>query len=162
MEIVIYTDGSCKDFDDLGTVYSGAAIICREGADPVVLTTAGSDPMYTKHRNVSGEILAVRMACEYCMNTLHITQSDTVLIVHDYTGVHNWLKKPGEKDFWRAKNPVSMSYRDYMNTKMKTRCQLLFKNVKSHIRNGNRGNKLADHYAGEALASYVENMRTEG
>lgn len=157
MNIVAYTDGSCKDVDDFGLVYSGAAIICCDNNDPVVLTTVGADPKYLKHRNVAGEVLAVIMACEYCMNQLNVTKNDSLMIVHDYTGIHNWLKKPGEPDYWKAKKPLSMTYRDFMNTKIKTRCKVMFKCVPGH--KDTQGNNLADHYAKKAITDYVAKIK---
>lgn len=157
--IIAYTDGSYKNVDNFGPVYAGAAIICCDSNDPVVLTTAGADPKYLKYRNVSGEILAVIMACEYCMNQLKVTQEDKLLIVHDYNGLHNWVKKPGEADFWRAKNPISMAYRDFINTKVKTRCKLMFKCVKGH--GDTRGNILADQQVNLAIENYVRKFVEE-
>ena len=153
MKIVAYTDGSYKNVDDFGPVYSGAAIICCDDKDPVVLTTAGADPKYLKYRNISGEILAVIMVCEYCMNQLKVTQEDNLMIVHDYTGLHNWVKKPDEPGFWKAKTPVSMGYRDFINTKIKTRCNVIFKQIQGHA--DTKGNLLVDQQAKEAINNYV-------
>lgn len=160
MDIVAYTDGSYREVEGFGPVYSGAAIICCDDKDPVVLTTVGTDPVYLKRRNISGEILAVIMMCEYCMNTLKVTQDDTLLIVHDYSGIANWCKTPGDKDFWKAKNSMTMSYRDFMNKKIKTRCKVLFKDVKSHATT--QGNIIADKCAFDAITNYVNKMKENG
>lgn len=154
MEIVVYTDGSYREVEGFGAAYAGAAIICRDGADPVQLTSAGSEPSYISMCNVAGEIIAAMMACEYCMNTLKVTQADTIIIIYDYAGIENWCKKPGTKNFWRAKTPLSMYYRDFMNTKMKTRCRVVFHHVKSH--SGHTGNTMVDAAVKEALSNYVK------
>lgn len=156
MDIVAYTDGSYREDKDIGPVYAGASIICRDGADPVQLTTAGADPAYISMRNVAGEIIATMMACEYCMNTLKITQNDNLIIVYDYAGIENWCRKPRTKDFWRAKTPLSMYYRDFMNTKVKTRCKVLFRHVKSHT--GHTGNEMVDAAVKEAISNYIRSI----
>ncbi len=160
MDIVAYTDGSFREIKDFGPVYSGAAVICYDEEKPVILTTVGVDPKYIKMRNVAGEILAVIMACEYCMNTLKVTQNDKLLIVHDYTGIANWCKKPSEEGFWRATKPISMAYRDFMNTKIKTRCNVMFKNVRGHSKT--QGNNIADQCAFEAITNFVNKTRGNG
>lgn len=161
MEIAAYTDGSFKDVKGFGPVYAGATIICRDGADPVVLTSVGTEDSYIKMRNVAGEITAVMLACEYCLNTLKVTQEDTLVIIYDYAGIESWCKRPKEPGFWRAKTPLTSYYRDFINTKVKTRCKVLFKHVDAHTGSSN-GNDMADSYAKEAISNYVMKMRSNG
>lgn len=158
MVVIIYTDGSYREIENVGAFYSGAAIIFADEDSkkpPDVLTTVGSDPKLLSYRNVSGELSAVIMACEHCMNTLKVKQTDRVVICHDYVGVANWCKKQGEEGYWKAKTPLTQYYRDFMNTKMKTRCQLQFMHVKGH--SNTALNDLADTYAKKAIDTYIEN-----
>ena len=158
MDIIAYTDGSYKQYPEAGAFYSGAAIIITDpNKNPHVLTTVGADPRYLGLRNVGGEIAAVVMACEYCLNTLHVTESDNLLIVHDYVGIRNWCLKKGDENYWKAKNPTAQFYRDYMNTKVKTRCRVMFQWVQGH--SSSVGNGMADQYAKQAMQNYVANLR---
>lgn len=160
MEVIAYTDGSYKEFPDLGGFYSGAAILLINGEiSSQVLTQVGNHPANLPLRNVAGEISAVLMACEYCMNTLNMKQGDTLTIMHDYVGIANWCKKAGEKDFWRAKKPLTIQYRDYMNGRVKTRFNVNFQHVKGHAKNA--FNNAVDEVAGKAMMQHVEILRNQ-
>lgn len=158
MEIIAYTDGSYKEFPDIGPLYSGAAVVIADDPEnPQVCTTVGNDARYLPLHNIAGEIAAVMLACEHCLNTLHVTQQDTLIIAHDYVGIANWCMKAGEPGYWRATKPLTQFYRDYMNQKVKTRCRVVFQHVKGH--STSRGNELADKYAKSAMEEYINNHK---
>lgn len=154
----VYTDGSYKNVPGIGELFSSAATIQSEkDSKPTVLTKVSDDKEYISMHNVAGEILAVIMAMEHCMNVLHVTQEDTVVIHHDYVGIHNWLKKKGEKDFWRATKLTTQAYREYMNGLVKTRCNLKFVHTPGH--SGIAGNERVDAIAREAMQNHINRLR---
>lgn len=161
MEIIAYTDGSYKEFDDLGGFYSGAALLIVNGeVCPQVLTRVGNDKVNLPLRNIAGEISAVVMACEYCMNTLKLTQADSLLIRHDYIGIANWCKRQGEKDYWKAKKPLTIQYRDFMNGKVKTQFKVSFEHVEAHSHNA--FNDAVDELAAKAMLERINVLRNKG
>ncbi len=154
----IYTDGSYKKIPGLGEFYGSAAFIVPgdDVENSVTLTKAGNDEYVSLH-NVSGEIFAVMMAMEHCLNVLHVNKEDTVRIFHDYVGIANWVKRKGEPDYWRAKNQVTQTYAAYMNSLVKTATNLTFHHVTGH--SGNVGNELVDKLAKQAIDEYANNLR---
>lgn len=152
MQYDIYTDGSYREFGDLGKFYSGAAVIMN-GQDnhPTILTKAGCDADIISMRNVAGEIVAVMMAMEHCLNVLDLSNKDVVNLYYDYQGIEDWVLGK-----WRAKNPTTQAYKAYMNSIIRPRFTVNFHHVKGH--SGILGNELADKYAGQAISQLVENL----
>ena len=149
MHYEAYTDGSYKEIGDV-KLYASAAIIAKGGtSDWTSIVQCGSDPEYISLRNVAGEIFAVIQVCEYAINTLKLTQQDTLRINYDYVGIANWLKKPGEPDFWRCKKTVTKLYRDYIYTYVKPKFKLELVHVEGH--SGNIGNEYVDRLAKDAI-----------
>lgn len=158
MLAVVYTDGSYKDIEGIGGVYSGACLLmCDASNSTTCLCKADNDPQFLKHRNIAGEISAVMMACEHCMNVLKMKQGDVLLIKHDYIGLDNWTRAKGSPGYWRAKNPLSIMYRDYMNTKVKTTFEVRFEHVEGHT--GDVVNEAVDKAAKKAIDEFVEGKR---
>ena len=154
----VFTDGSYKNIPGLGEFYGSAAFIVP-GDDVekgVTLTKAGNDEYVSLH-NVSGEIFAVMMAMEHCLNVLHVNKEDTIHIFHDFVGIANWVKRKGEKDYWRAKNQTTQTYAAYMNSLVKTTTNLVFHHVTGH--SGNVGNELVDKLAKQSIDEYANNLR---
>ena len=150
MRYEAYTDGSFKEVKGVGAYYASAAIIAAEGtSDWSSIVKVSNDKDLISMRNVAGELMAVMAVCEHCMNVLHLKQGDTLRINYDYVGIENWCKKPGEKDFWRAKNPITSAYRDYILTVVKPKFKLEFNHVTGH--SGNVGNEIVDKLAREAI-----------
>lgn len=156
MNYIAYTDGSYKNAGDLGQFYSGAAIVAQEGtSDWVTMTKVGSDSLVSM-RNVAGEIAAVILVCEHCLNTLKLTQDDTLYIYYDYEGIANWCKPYGEPGFWKAKNETTASYREYILHKVKPRFKVVFNHIKSH--SGDVGNSYVDSLAKKAIAQRISEL----
>ena len=162
MLAVAYTDGSYKEVPGFGGVYSGACVLCTDQSDSrVLLTKADNKEEYLQLRNVAGEISAVMMACEHCLSTLHMKQGDILLIKHDYVGLDFWCRPKGSEGYWRAKTPMTIMYRDYMNTRVKTTFTVKFEHVTGH--SGHPVNDLVDNAAKTAIDTFVEGkLRTQG
>lgn len=157
----VFTDGSFKAFPEFGAFYASAATIEVSGEPNTLtaLTKVGNDSDLVGMRNVAGEIMAVMMIFEHCLNVLKLTQKDTVVLHYDYVGIENWLKRKGEKDYWRCKNTTTQAYRDYMNTIVRTRMNVKFVHTPGH--SGIRGNERVDTLAKNALISHVKNLSME-
>lgn len=150
MRYEAYTDGSYKKVNGVGEYFASAAIIAAEGtSDWTSIVKVSNDSEMISMRNVAGEIMAVMAVCEHCINTLQLKQGDVLRINYDYVGIENWCKKPGEKDYWRAKNAITSAYRDYILTVVKPRFKIEFNHVSGH--SGNRGNDIVDNLAREAI-----------
>lgn len=160
MRFEAYTDGSYKELGKV-KLYASAAIIAKEGTSEwTSIVQCGSDPEYLSLRNVAGELFAVMQVCEYALNTLKLTPDDTLRINYDYVGIANWLKKPGEKDFWRCKKEVTQAYREYIYKYVKPRFKLELVHVEGH--SGNKGNDIVDKLAKQAIEREICRRLAEG
>ena len=150
MHYIAYTDGSFKEVKSIGQFYASAALlVCEEKGTTATFSKVADDPELLPMRNVAGELMAVMMVLEHCLNTLHVTQEDTLTIYHDYIGLANWVKRKDEPGYWRAKNYWTQAYREYVLTKFKTRCKLEFVHVPGH--SGIPGNEVVDKIAKDAI-----------
>ena len=157
MKYTVYTDGSYKKIKGIGEFYSSAATLASE-VNPdqmTVLTKVSNDDLISMH-NVAGEIMAVMMALEHCINVLHLTQKDEVTIYYDYAGIENWTRRKGESNYWRCKNETTQAYRDYINTIVRPRFQLVFRHVSGHT--GEEGNERVDRLARKAIDDHVSKL----
>lgn len=155
----IYTDGSYKDIPPYGQFYAGAAVIYDSVHDQPIslLSKVGTDELITM-RNVAGEIIAVMMAMEHCLNVLKLKNDDTVVLHYDYQGIEAWTLPKGTKGAWRAKNSTTQAYSAYINTIVRPRFKVQFDHVKGH--SGVEGNELADKLAKNAIDQHVVNLGT--
>lgn len=153
-----YVDGSFKEYPGIGSFYSSAALIYPEGKkeDAIVLTKVSGDDLISM-RNVAGELMAVMMTLEHCLNTLKLTQKDTIRIYYDYAGIENWTKSKTQVGYWRSKNVHTQAYRDYVTTKIRPTMKLEFVHVTGH--SGVVGNEEVDKFAKAAMAEYVNKLR---
>lgn len=159
MEYVAFTDGSYKEVGNI-KLYASAAIVAKAGTtDWTSIVQCGSDPEYLSLRNVAGELFAVMQVCEYALNTLKLTPNDTLYLYYDYVGIANWLKKPGDPDFWRTKKEATKTYREYIYRYVKPRFKLELIHVEGHT--GNVGNEFVDKLAKDAIAKEIRRRQTE-
>lgn len=160
MKYIIYTDGSYKEVPELGAYASAAATITRSGeTEPITVLNKVFKGDMLSMRNVAGEIVAVMMAAEHCVNELHAGMEDELVIYHDYSGIDSWCKRVDEKGYWRAKNPWTQKYRSYMNDCIKTRTRVTFIHVKGH--SGVAGNTYVDQVARDSINRHFDKLRGE-
>ena len=149
MRYEAYVDGSFKEVKGVGAFYASAAIIAPEGSNNWAQMTKVSADELISMRNVAGEIMAVMLVMEHCLNTLNLKQGDYVLLHYDYAGIENWVKPAGSPGYWRCKNPTTQAYRDYMQRVVGPRFKVEFDHTPGHT--GIVGNEIVDRLAKEAL-----------
>lgn len=149
MKYIAYVDGSYKELNG-HKYYASAAIIAPEGSTSwSQMTKVSCDADLISMRNVAGEIMAVMLVMEHCLNSLNLRQSDEVVLNYDYAGIENWCKPMGALGYWRCKNPVTQSYRNYMTTVVGPRFKVRFNHTPGHT--GIEGNEIVDRLAKKVL-----------
>ena len=136
-----YVDGS---YDSSSGRFSCGVVIVETDADgrseTTELNAAFDDEEAARQRNVAGEIMGSKLAIDHCM----ANGVKAVEIYHDYEGIGAWADRK-----WKANNPLTQGYRDYVAEARKT-MDISFVKVKAHA--GNKYNEAADRLAKEALA----------
>lgn len=141
MRCVAYVDGSFSSFDWRGGkvgVYGYGAYLLLENVDEPVSYSGGSaNPEFVSMRNVAGELAGVMQVVTALRAEL--PQYDVLELFYDYEGIEKWVT--GE---WRAKNPLTQTYRDFMREQQKE-MQILFNKVDAHtgVIYNERADKLA-------------------
>ncbi|WP_126993264.1 RNase H family protein [Thermosipho globiformans] len=102
-----------------------------------------------KHRNVSGEILAVLYALEIAKQK----GFKCITLYYDYEGLEKWIT--GE---WRTKTPLTKAYKEKFYNYSKD-IKVKFEKVKSHT--GVKYNELADKLAKQAVEANKSNIDFE-
>ncbi|WP_255301411.1 RNase H family protein [Bacillus pseudomycoides] len=95
----------------------------------------------TATHNVGAELMGARRAVELAL----ANGWKHMILYYDYTGIENFATKS-----WRAKNPQTQEYQDFMQKYMRN-INIQFIKVKAH--SGNEFNDLADR-----LAKYATNL----
>lgn len=132
---VIYVDGSyCEETNSFG----GAYLHLRN--DELVSSYRSESVCnnFSQFRNVSGEVLAVIAAVDYCLRN-GITEVD---IVFDYEGIRSWAL--GD---WKAESEIAKFYRNFV-TEISNHISINFVKVKGH--SGERWNEAVDELAKKA------------
>ncbi len=136
-----YVDGS---YDSSSGRFSCGVVIVETDAEGRSETTelkaAFDDEEAARQRNVAGEIMGSKLAIDHCM----ANGVKAVEIYHDYEGIGAWADRK-----WKANNPLTQGYRDYVAEARKT-IDIRFVKVKAHA--GNKYNELADRLAKKALS----------
>lgn len=148
LHLDVYTDGS---FHSEYKVYSGGLVILMSGLDnPLEYKVCGNDPKYTPLANIAGEVLAAMQALQIADKA----GATSITIYHDYAGIHNWTKEPGEEDYWLAKRMLSKQYVAYVwHLRTDKALKINFKHTPGH--SGIEYNELADKLAKAAIREYI-------
>lgn len=133
MKTEAYVDGSYKD----GKVGWGVVIV-RDGELFGELSGVLEDQDVLGTRQVAGELRAVEEVVSWCKK--HKVKE--IYIHYDYTGIKEWVTGA-----WKAKNPVTQKYRDYLT---ESKLKINWVKVKSH--SGVKYNDMADKLAREIIS----------
>ena len=159
MKYIAYVDGSDKE--DAGQkYYASAAIIAPEGTtDWTQMTKVSCDTDLISMRNVAGEIMAVMLVMEHCLNSLQLGRNDEVILNYDYAGIENWVAPANAKNHWRCKNCVTQAYRNYMINVVGPRFKVRFNHTPGHT--GIAGNEIVDKLAKRALEDKFQELTSK-
>lgn len=131
----VYVDGS---FNQVTNVYgSGIVLFLDEDPEPILHSQPGCHPIYSKSRNVAGEIFAVIITLELCKK---IDNFEKLTVYYDYNGIEAWYTKA-----WSAGSAIA---KEYMRVAATVPFEVEFKKVKAH--SGDRYNEMADRLAKKA------------
>ena len=135
MTATVYVDGS---YNQVTNVYgSGLVLFIGENPEPILYSQSGCHPIYSKSRNVAGEIFAVILALEICKK---LANFEKLTVYYDYNGIEAWYTKA-----WSAGSAIAKKYMSVAET---VPFEVEFKKVKAH--SGDRYNNMADRLAKEA------------
>lgn len=133
-KVTAYVDGSYN----IENEYIGSGVILIIGEEEVRLKKGIFDPNLKEHRNVAGEVLAAKMAIEYCIEH----KIKDLKIYYDYIGIEKWATNE-----WKTNTKLTGEYKKYISG-VKNKINIKFEKVKSH--SGNVYNDIADKLAKEA------------
>lgn len=157
MKYEAYIDGSYKKYPNGVELYSSATIIAAEGtSDWASLTQCGNEEIWIGMHNVAGELVAAIQTFKYCIETLKLQQGDELRLNYDYKGIHNWLRKPGDKDYWRQNTPATQAYRAFYLQNVAPRFKVTFRHTPGH--SGILGNDIVDKLAKETMQKHYEKL----
>lgn len=159
MKYIAYVDGSYKEYAGQ-KYYASAAIIAPEGTtDWTQMTKVSCDADLISMRNVAGEIMAVMLVMEHCLNSLQLGRNDEVILNYDYAGIENWVAPVNAKNHWRCKNCVTQAYRNYMINVVGPRFKVRFNHTPGHT--GIAGNEIVDKLAKRALEDKFQELTSK-
>ena len=132
----IWVDGSCMPSPDGSLRLGWAYLACQEGEE--IHRERGNDIPSSahQHRNVAGEIMAVRKAIDWCQ-TQHITN---IRIHYDYQGLASWPTHA-----WKRNTPFTQDYAEKVRS---SGIAIEWIKVKAH--SGDPNNELVDQEAKKA------------
>ena len=160
MRYEAFVDGSFKEVKGVGAFYASAAIIAPEGSNNwTQMTKVSCDTDLISMRNVAGEIMAVMLVMEHCLNSLQLGRNDEVILNYDYAGIENWVAPANAKNHWRCKNCVTQAYRNYMINVVGPRFKVRFNHTPGHT--GIAGNEIVDKLAKRALEDKFQELTSK-
>lgn len=128
---IAYVDGT---FNHSKNMYGCGAIIIV-GDKEIELMANGNDSKYVNLQNVAGELNAVKLAVDWCINN----DMEEVVIYHDFEGISNFLNKEPKK-----KQEGILDYKKYCE-EVSDKIKIRFVKVYGH--SGDRYNTIADSLA---------------
>lgn len=131
-KIEAYVDGSYRE----GKVGWGAVIVKNDELYGELSGILDEEEVQGT-RQVAGELKAVKETIFWCKEQ----KVEEIYIYYDYTGIKEWITGS-----WKAKNPVTQDYRDYVRD---SGINIHWIKVKSH--SGNKYNDKADKLAREII-----------
>lgn len=142
----VWVDGACIEAVE-GTLHIGWAYAVYAN-DQELFRDSGADvpPDAQRHRNVAGEIMAIRKAVEWCQR-----QGIKEITVHyDYQGLESWVT--GE---WKSKTSFTQDYAQMVH---QSGLNIHWEKVKAH--SGELRNELVDTLAREAAQKRKDQTNT--
>lgn len=137
---IAYVDGSFNP--DINKYAFGLVLIHPNGFIEEKCGS-GDSPDALLQRNVSGEMIASMLSVKWAK----INQYTNLDIYYDYKGIECWVT--GE---WKAKNPLTQKYRDFMQN-ASAGLKINFHKVVAH--SNDKYNEMADKLAKEGLTKPV-------
>lgn len=138
---VVYTDGSNtildKDGNPLtGSRYSYGLVVVKNNEIYYEDSGEGTSLAASDMANVAGELLGAMKAVLYAIN---VEKSSVVYIIHDYTGVADWVTGA-----WNANQELTQKYVEFMR-KCSNSIDIKFIKVAGHSKNkfNNRADDLS-------------------
>ena len=134
--VQVWVDGACVAASD-GALYIGWAFLVNEDGQEWHRDSGSDVPADSyQHRNVAGEIMAVRKAIAWCQ----LAGIKEMSIHYDYQGLESWVT--GD---WKAKTSFTQEYASLVQN---SRLIIHWVKVKAH--SGELGNEIVDTLAREA------------
>ena len=133
---IAYVDGS---FNPEVNKYAFGLVLIHPDGYIEEKCGSGDSPDALQQRNVSGEMIASMLSVKWA----NINQYKNLDIYYDYSGIECWVTGA-----WKAKNPLTQKYRDYMQN-AGNQIKINFYKVKSH--SNDKYNEMADKLAKEGL-----------
>lgn len=151
MRCVAYTDGSyCEGVnarnEEVKAYGMGVYIKYEDIDEPEEISWGGSVADYIKHRNITGECVAV-MGLFTRLEEAYPKYTE-VDLYFDLEGIEHWVTRK-----WEANKPLTLSYRDFM-WDMQKKYKINFHNIRGHvgILFNERADQLAKNGAKEELS----------
>lgn len=131
-----YVDGS---YEHAIREYGSGVVILKNNNVEKTYSKKGKEASLVSMRNVAGEIVAAKIAMEYCLDNSieHLT------LYFDYEGIEKWCTGA-----WKTNKEGTMEYKKFYDS-IKSKLNVEFVKVKAH--SGDKYNEEADKLAKAAI-----------